>query len=324
MGDGMATDLETMNGPTRSNLEALAASVPWWFHSIDLGQGVVTPGSKSAGHLAEETAHLRLPELAGKSVLDIGAWNGYYSFHAEKCGAARVVALDHLVWATDLTGWAEDAHRRRASGLKSQDPRETPFWRPEELPGKRGFDIAASCLGSRVEAVANDFETMDLGPLGTFDVVLYLGVLYHSEDPVRSLRRLRAVTAPGGVAVIETEAFEDPPWCGRRPLWEFYPFAEPEAKFPIAVVEDTTNWWGPNLAALIGLCRATGFGKVEVVKGPPYMPGSWRPKIGERLRQAVRYVRRGGPDLYELDPARSVPVHYRAIVHARCERAIRP
>ena len=83
------------------DLEAAIAAIPHWFHSIDLGRGVITPGDKSAALLQRQLAELRLPELKGKSVLDIGAWDGFYSFAAEAAGAARVVSLDHFVWALD-------------------------------------------------------------------------------------------------------------------------------------------------------------------------------------------------------------------------------
>jgi len=65
-----------------------------WHHSIDLGHEIVTPGASNVEPLSEE----ELPNFAGRSVLDIGAWDGFYSFRAEKAGAARVVALDHYAW----------------------------------------------------------------------------------------------------------------------------------------------------------------------------------------------------------------------------------
>src|SRR5579875_1114500 len=80
-----------------------------WFHRIDLGQGVETNGLSSGPYVGPD----KLPELAGKSVLDIGAWDGYYSFQAERLGARRVVALDHYVWGVDMAArqqyWAECA-----------------------------------------------------------------------------------------------------------------------------------------------------------------------------------------------------------------------
>src|SRR5947208_97682 len=66
-----------------------------WFHSIDLGDGVVTPGQKDT---LSEVGHLKLPDLTGRTVLDIGAYDGFYSFEAERRGAKRVVAADHFVW----------------------------------------------------------------------------------------------------------------------------------------------------------------------------------------------------------------------------------
>jgi tRNA (mo5U34)-methyltransferase len=69
-----------------------------WYHPIDLGQGVVTRGLSAGPDLGpDRAARLLRPE----SVLDIGAWDGYYSFQAERLGASRMVALDHYVWGVD-------------------------------------------------------------------------------------------------------------------------------------------------------------------------------------------------------------------------------
>ena len=70
-------------------------------HSLDLGHGVVTPGATPAVQLCAKWDSMGLPDLRGKSVLDIGAWDGWFSFEAERRGAARVVALDRYVWALD-------------------------------------------------------------------------------------------------------------------------------------------------------------------------------------------------------------------------------
>src|SRR5436190_23950432 len=83
-------------------------SIPW-YHSIDLGNGIVTPGMSGAP-LVDRSA---MPDLRGKSVLDIGAWDGYYSFLAERAGASRVVALDHYAWGVDIP--ARDEYWRRCA-----------------------------------------------------------------------------------------------------------------------------------------------------------------------------------------------------------------
>jgi hypothetical protein len=69
---------------TREELEQIAQSVPFWWHSIDLGHGVVTNGFKSVEVLKRELKALRLPDLRGKTVLDIGAYDGFFSFEAER------------------------------------------------------------------------------------------------------------------------------------------------------------------------------------------------------------------------------------------------
>jgi tRNA (mo5U34)-methyltransferase len=226
----------------RQERQALADAVPSWWHSIDLGEGAVSRGKKSPEQHAAELRGLQLPELTGKTVLDIGAWDGFYSFHCEERGAARVVALDWFTWIIENAAGPEPG-----PDLDS-DPD------PEDLPGRRGFDLAHRLRGSRVEPVAADFMKLDLDALGAFDVVLFLGVLYHLEDPLGALRRLRRVT--GGLAVIETHAIVVP-GLEERPMWEQYPGAELGA--------DPSNWWGPNARAVLEACRAAGFGSAEVV-----------------------------------------------------------
>lgn len=248
------------DAPAARELYDKVSAIPFWFHSIDLGMGVVTPGLKSPEDHRKELTSLRLPDLRGKNVLDIGAWDGFYSFAAERLGAARVVALDHHVWGLDREAKNKYKAECKEKGLVQQHPKSIPgLWRFDELPGKRGFDLAHATLQSRVETVVCDLMELNAAPLGQFDVVLYLGVLYHMENPLESLKRVREVTKE--IAVIETEAmaaggFED------RPLCEFFP---PEAK----LAGDPTNFWAPNAPALVGLCETAGFRRVELLTTPP-------------------------------------------------------
>ena len=239
-------------------LMEIVSSVPSWWHSIELGSEVTTPGIKTHESLESMLEAMGLPELAGKSVLDIGAWDGYFSFAAERLGADRVVALDHYVWSMDLVAQVQHFHECHAQGVKPPQWETVPsVWRPEELPGKLGFDTAHRALGSRVESRVADYMTVDLEELGQFDVVFYLGVLYHMKNPLASLERLAQIT--GELAVIETTAVAVPGFEDRS-LCEFYESDE--------LNMDVTNWWGPNLKALHGLCRAAGFNRVETRVGP--------------------------------------------------------
>jgi tRNA (mo5U34)-methyltransferase len=242
----------------RGRLQAAVDAVPFWWHALDLGQGVVTPGRKTPELLRQELAALQLPCLRDKRVLDIGAWDGFFSFEAERRGAKQVVALDHYVWSVD---WQKAIAYREACKergvLRQEWYHEPEIWQPRTLPGKRGFDLARRALGSRVKPVVADFMEADLRKLGTFDVVLYLGVLYHMRHPLLSLQRLASVTRE--LAVIETEAVSIP---GREDmaLCEFFETTELNG--------DPSNWWAPNRKALEALCRAAGFRRVEVVSAP--------------------------------------------------------
>jgi len=241
----------------RTDLKVEAESIVW-FHSLDLGHGVVTDGVKSPELLAHELAAMQLPDLEGRTVLDVGAWDGYFSFAAEQQGARRVVALDHYVWQMDLHAqrdYGVDCHARGEAPSPFEEVPE--LWHPDMLPGKRGFDLAHRCYSSRVEELVADFMTMDISDLGRFDVVFFRGVLYHLQDPLGGLKRLRAVT--GELAVVETEAA-----CFRglddRCMCEFYPGAE--------LAGDPTTWWVPNGRALVGLLLAAGFSRAELVVEP--------------------------------------------------------
>ena len=79
-------------------------SIRWW-HRIDLGD-CITPGSN---YDSDETLEkLNLPEdMSGLSVLDLGAWDGYYSFACEKRNAKRVVACDKIIWE-EQDDWSQD------------------------------------------------------------------------------------------------------------------------------------------------------------------------------------------------------------------------
>jgi tRNA (mo5U34)-methyltransferase len=141
---------------------------------------------------------------------------------------------------------------------------ETPAcWDPVGLPGKRPFDLAHRALESSVQPVVLDFVNDDIDFLGRFDVVLFLGILYHMKDPFGSLRRLAQVT--GETAVIETEARVFP-GSQETPLCEFFAGHRLD--------DDPTNWWAPNEAALRLMLLEAGFDSVEILIAAPEPPPS--------------------------------------------------
>lgn len=213
------------------------ASVPQWWHSIDVGRGVVTPGTKGAGtpggphaHMQAELESLALPDLHGKTVLDIGAHNGYYAFAAERLGASRVVALDYFSWIPGPDG--------------------------SPAPGRSGFDVARRILRSRVEPLLADLTSLDPAALGTFDVVFLLDVLGELADPLAAMRRVAALTS--GIAVIASQTMSAGPADG-RPLLELVTDVA-DGERPARHV--------PNLAAIETLCHAAGFASTQAIAGP--------------------------------------------------------
>ncbi len=117
---------------------------------------------------------------------------------------------------------------------------------------KAGFTLAREALRSRVEDV--DIDVMDLSPerVGTFDVVLFLGVLYHLPHPLLALERVASVARD--LLILETVV----DMVGvRRPAAAFYPTRE--------LNNDPTNWWGPNVPAVEAMLQSVGFRQVETV-----------------------------------------------------------
>jgi tRNA (mo5U34)-methyltransferase len=208
-----------------------------WYHSIPLGDGVVTPGVDDT---PSRLSKFHMPDdLSGKTVLDVGAWDGFFSFEAERRGASRVLATDSFSWTGE--GWGT----------------------------KDGFELARRALGSRVED--RELDVLDLSPetVGVFDVVFFLGVLYHMKHPLLALERVFSVTRE----LLIMSTFVDATWT-RRPAAAFYPRAEANS--------DPTNWWGPNPGAVVAMLETAGFTRVDVVDGPT--PLRSRLKVGIRRR----------------------------------------
>jgi len=286
-----------MTEPSKLDLKRRVAEITW-FHTIDLGDGVVTPGHLPSEVLAQSGA---IPDVRDRSVLDIGAWDGKYAFEAERSGAARVVALDHYVWQLDWTRREAYWRECESAGILPDPAADARFLDSEHLPGRRGFDLARSVLDSRVEPVVADFMSTDLLALGRFDVVLYFGVLYHMREPLTALERLRRVTET--VAAIETEAILVP-GHEDEPLVALYTANE--------LNRDYTNWYAPSETALIGMCLAAGFRRTETRVGPTagVTPPASGTVPGNRARR-----RRGASRSMSL-PSPAASSRYRIVVHA--------
>lgn len=206
----------------RAQVQSQVAAIRW-FQQIDLGNGVVTPGVE---HSAGKLEILGMPEdLTGWSVLDVGAWDGFFSFEAERRGARHVLATDHFCWGGG--GW----------GTKS------------------GFDLARRVLRSIVKATKIDVLDHSPRTVGTFDLVLFLSVLYHMRHPLLALEKIASVTRKQLILETHVDMLDCP-----RPAMAYYPNAE--------LCNDGSNWCGPNPAMVEAMLKSVGFQEVQIHRGP--------------------------------------------------------
>jgi len=197
-----------------ANAEMAAGS---WWHSIELGNGVITSGVHSLEELRGNYAMFDLPEdLSGRSVLDIGCWDGFYSFEAERHGA-RVTSVDCV---------------RPANFFKARE-----------------------ALRSRAEFHELSVYEVTKERLGSFDIVFFLGVLYHLRHPLLALEQVCEVTRD--FAVIESHVIDNI-LPAENPLMEFYEFDHLGGQYD--------NWWGANIECLTQMSRSAGFARVELIR----------------------------------------------------------
>ena len=213
---------------TDAEVRARIAAVPVWYHRIPIRPGIVTPGVSDP---TVTLPKLELPEdCRGLRVLDLGTRDGFFAFELERRGA-EVVAVDYL--AAEQTGFA----------------------------------TVRELLGSGVRYLQENVYRLSAERMGSFDLVLFLGLLYHLPDPLLALRIVRglcrdrlileshvidhALLLPDGRFVPLRKVSRR---LAQIPLMQFYPRR--------SLYDDPTNYWGPNLACLVAML---GESKFEVV-----------------------------------------------------------
>jgi len=226
-----------MTGLAPDEIRRRAAALGPWFHNIDLG-GVVTAPEHFLGDYPmvkwRRFAHALPADLSGRTVLDIGCNGGFYSIEMKRRGAARVLAID-----------IDDDYLRQAR-------------------------FAAGMVGLDIEFA--QLSVYDVAALAErFDVVLFLGVLYHLRHPLLALDLIRD-NVVGDLFVCQSMQRGD---SAAVPLADDYPFAEKavfeQPGFPrLLFIEncyagDDTNWWIPNRACTAAMLRSAGF----VIAGNP-------------------------------------------------------
>jgi tRNA (mo5U34)-methyltransferase len=230
-----------------------------WYHTLELGAGVVTPGWVDTRPIVSRVPIP--PSLAGRRCLDIGTWDGFWAFEMERRGAAEVRALD----VPDPYQWDWPT---RARTLESYDGGKANL---EAIKRNgNGFPIAREILGSSVQRHEMPVYDISAERLGTFDFVFVGSLLLHLRDPVGALERIRTVTTG---EVVFNESFE-------------YVLSRLLPKTPMARLDsaDRVWWWQPNLAALRSMIEQSGF-VIQEQSDPYFVPFGARyerPRFGPR------------------------------------------
>jgi tRNA (mo5U34)-methyltransferase len=220
-----------------------------WYHTIDLGRGVVTQGMFD--HRPVVDRYLLPEDLSGMRCLDVGTMDGFWAFELERRGAAEVIALD--LDEPDRLDWPA-ALRDRITD-RSLDETKT-----------ERFELVKAVRESKVERVLRSVYELDTD-LGQFDLVFSGDLLVHLKDPVTAVERMRRVCR--GSAIIANPIAELR--FGRRT--------------PLARLDgiDEFEWWLLNQAGMERLIRAAGFARVDM--GSPFnLParggGKWKGRRG--------------------------------------------
>jgi tRNA (mo5U34)-methyltransferase len=269
MGRGSMEGMSTRVTPSSPNLEGTLEpqemrdrvnAHPFWYHTIDIAPGVVTPGWFDLRPIVNL---MPWPDVAGKRCLDIGTFDGYLAFELERRGASEVVAVDvedHLLW-----DWPPDY----AGPELARDP---GFSGP---PKGDGFRLAKELLGSHVDLRAISVYDLDPADIGTFDVVLMGSLLLHLRDPIRALEAVRRVT--NGYLLSSDQVELGLTLKGRhRPL------------FTLNGSGGACQWFNFNAAGHERLLYAAGFEITQRSK-PYVVPFNQHPsQLPRNLRQLVR------------------------------------
>ena len=210
-----------------NEIKEMIDSVPIWHHRIELAPGIFTPAIQQTQDLL--TA-INLPnDLSGCRVLDLGARDGFFSFECEKRGATEVIAVDYA---------------------------------PVELTG---FAVASKILNSKVKwLTANVYRINELN-LGKFDLILFLGVIYHLRNPYLAIDRIYDALKIDGKVIVESHVI-DGGFVNENGEWIDLKEIDPRLeKLQIAqfyqgnLGGDHTNAWGPSLNTLELMFQNSGF-----------------------------------------------------------------
>jgi tRNA (mo5U34)-methyltransferase len=268
--------------PSAADVERGIAEHEFWYHTIDVADGVTTPGWFDLRHALDR---MPWPDVKGKRCLDIGTFDGFFAFELERRGAAEVLAVDiedHRLW-----DWPVDAR----PGIVDID-RDVAFQGP---PKGAGFRLLADAMDSSVEWRPMSIYDLDPAAVGRFDVVVCGSLLLHLRDPVRALEAVRGV-CDGWLLSSEQIELSTTLLTRRRPL------------FRLDGSGKNCQWWLANGAGHERLLWSGGFA-VDARSRPYLARFNAHPPPSRSLRGTLRQA-----PTYLLTGDRSAGVLHRALL----------
>jgi tRNA (mo5U34)-methyltransferase len=197
---------------TSSAAQDLVASVPHWHHKFEIYPGIITPGTYDPSLLWDK---LKIDtRCEGKRILDIGASDGFFTRKLDTLGG-NVTAVDY---------------------------REK---------GGHGFGVMEKIYGKEFPYKHTNVYDIDVNSFGRFDIILFLGVLYHLPDMMRVFHKLRALC--GSTLLLETHS--DNEFCKDIPAARYYKAT--------SLSGDITNFWSPNALCVLDMLYDAGFDVVR-------------------------------------------------------------
>lgn len=210
-------------------LKKLKEDFTYWYHRIDLGDGIVTPGF-NYDPLWDNIRKVRKNiNYKGKIVLDIAAFDGLFSFEAEKLGAKTVIATDCL-----YRSFRNFLFCKEVLGSKC-----LPY-----------YNVSPYNLFERLDVFFQENYNNEKLYDRMFDIVQHLGLLYHLRDPLLSLSQARSCLKIGGALLIETNIITDSDESFM--LYNGIPFTHRASK-------NYSVWWVPTVNCLKEMLMASLF-----------------------------------------------------------------
>ncbi|HEY4487174.1 MAG TPA: DUF1698 domain-containing protein [Candidatus Paceibacterota bacterium] len=213
---------------------ALKKDFTYWYHKVDLGQGIITPGFdyepiwNNIRAVRDKWINYR-----GKRVLDIAAFDGMFSFEAENKGAKEVIATDCL-----YRSFRNFLFCKEILGSKCM-----PY-----------FNVSSYNLFERLDVYFEENYDNEKRYDRLFDVIQHLGLFYHLRDPLQSLSQARSCMKTGGQLLFETYAIANSK--DSMMVYNGIPHT-------YRLSENVSVWWMPTIKCVNEMLRASFFEPVE-------------------------------------------------------------